>query len=92
MFKCCTRAHKCAFEASCASFSDVLPTRANPENVKSSFFGCLKMISGCLSHFDTLLFYLSPGVITGVDENTAYSWPACNHCGSDNLEKAAGGL
>ncbi|XP_075877686.1 DNA repair-scaffolding protein isoform X2 [Nelusetta ayraudi] len=32
------------------------------------------------------------GVITGVDESTAYSWPACNHCGSDNLEKAAGGL
>ncbi|XP_074545173.1 DNA repair-scaffolding protein [Halichoeres trimaculatus] len=27
------------------------------------------------------------GVIVGVDESTAYSWPACNHCGSDNLEK-----
>ncbi|XP_026230070.1 DNA repair-scaffolding protein isoform X2 [Anabas testudineus] len=26
------------------------------------------------------------GVIVGVDESTAYSWPACNHCGSDNLE------
>ncbi|XP_035026018.1 DNA repair-scaffolding protein isoform X1 [Hippoglossus stenolepis] len=26
------------------------------------------------------------GVIVGVDENTAYSWPACNYCGSDNLE------
>ncbi|XP_070700608.1 DNA repair-scaffolding protein [Pempheris klunzingeri] len=26
------------------------------------------------------------GVIVGVDEKTAYSWPACNHCGSDNLE------
>ncbi|XP_029310003.1 DNA repair-scaffolding protein [Cottoperca gobio] len=26
------------------------------------------------------------GVIVGVDENTSYSWPACNHCGSDNLE------
>ncbi|XP_037538235.1 DNA repair-scaffolding protein [Nematolebias whitei] len=25
------------------------------------------------------------GVIVGVDENTAYSWPACNLCGSDNL-------
>ncbi|XP_041659225.1 DNA repair-scaffolding protein [Cheilinus undulatus] len=27
------------------------------------------------------------GVIVGVDESTAYSWPACSHCGSDNLEK-----
>ncbi|XP_034559121.1 DNA repair-scaffolding protein [Notolabrus celidotus] len=27
------------------------------------------------------------GVIVGVDESTAYSWPACNHCGSDNLDK-----
>ncbi|KAM6989548.1 DNA repair-scaffolding protein [Tautogolabrus adspersus] len=26
------------------------------------------------------------GVIVGVDESSAYSWPACNHCGSDNLE------
>ncbi|XP_032386311.1 DNA repair-scaffolding protein isoform X1 [Etheostoma spectabile] len=26
------------------------------------------------------------GMIVGVDENTSYSWPACNHCGSDNLE------
>ncbi|XP_072220352.1 DNA repair-scaffolding protein isoform X2 [Leuresthes tenuis] len=26
------------------------------------------------------------GVIVGVDENTAYSWPACNLCGSDNLK------
>ncbi|KAK7945522.1 hypothetical protein WMY93_001250 [Mugilogobius chulae] len=26
------------------------------------------------------------GVIVGVDENTAYSWPACNYCGSDHLE------
>ncbi|KAL6103861.1 spidr [Pungitius sinensis] len=26
------------------------------------------------------------GVIVGVDETTAYSWPACNRCGSDNLE------
>ncbi|XP_075953367.1 DNA repair-scaffolding protein [Anarhichas minor] len=26
------------------------------------------------------------GVIVGVDETTAHSWPACNHCGSDNLE------
>ncbi|KAM9845132.1 DNA repair-scaffolding protein [Aulostomus maculatus] len=29
------------------------------------------------------------GVIVGVDENAAYSWPACNHCGSDSLEKPA---
>nr|XP_046263223.1 DNA repair-scaffolding protein [Scatophagus argus] len=29
------------------------------------------------------------GVIVGVDENTAYSWPACSHCGSDNLETLA---
>lgn len=29
------------------------------------------------------------GVIVGVDENTAYSWPACNHCGSDSLEMLA---
>lgn len=27
------------------------------------------------------------GVIVGVDENTAYSWPACTLCGSDHLEK-----
>ncbi|XP_029380304.1 DNA repair-scaffolding protein isoform X2 [Echeneis naucrates] len=26
------------------------------------------------------------GTIVGVDENTAYSWPACNYCGSDNLQ------
>ncbi|KAM9719324.1 DNA repair-scaffolding protein [Menidia menidia] len=26
------------------------------------------------------------GVIVGVDENTAYSWPTCNLCGSDNLK------
>ncbi|XP_034412045.1 DNA repair-scaffolding protein isoform X2 [Cyclopterus lumpus] len=26
------------------------------------------------------------GVIVGVDETAAYSWPACNRCGSDNLE------
>ncbi|XP_040911351.1 DNA repair-scaffolding protein isoform X2 [Toxotes jaculatrix] len=26
------------------------------------------------------------GVIVGVDENTAYSWPVCSYCGSDNLE------
>ncbi|XP_038573777.1 DNA repair-scaffolding protein isoform X2 [Micropterus salmoides] len=29
------------------------------------------------------------GVIIGVDESTAYSWPACNHCGCDNLEMLA---
>ncbi|KAK1878981.1 DNA repair-scaffolding protein, partial [Dissostichus eleginoides] len=29
------------------------------------------------------------GVIVGVDETTAYSWPACNHCGSDSLEMLA---
>ncbi|XP_047444950.1 DNA repair-scaffolding protein isoform X2 [Mugil cephalus] len=29
------------------------------------------------------------GVIVGVDENTAYSWPACNLCGSDNLQMLA---
>ncbi|XP_027876731.1 DNA repair-scaffolding protein isoform X3 [Xiphophorus couchianus] len=29
------------------------------------------------------------GVIIGVDENAAYSWPACNLCGSDNLEVSA---
>ncbi|XP_037643021.1 DNA repair-scaffolding protein isoform X1 [Sebastes umbrosus] len=29
------------------------------------------------------------GVIVGVDENTAYSWPACNRCASDNLEMLA---
>ncbi|XP_076601867.1 DNA repair-scaffolding protein isoform X1 [Chaetodon auriga] len=29
------------------------------------------------------------GVIVGVDENTAYSWPACNRCGGDNLEMSA---
>ncbi|XP_070774665.1 DNA repair-scaffolding protein [Enoplosus armatus] len=29
------------------------------------------------------------GVIVGVDESTAYSWPACNHCGSDNLQMLA---
>ncbi|XP_048866701.1 DNA repair-scaffolding protein isoform X2 [Brienomyrus brachyistius] len=26
------------------------------------------------------------GVIVGVDENTAYSWPTCNLCGSEQLE------
>ncbi|XP_068197563.1 DNA repair-scaffolding protein isoform X2 [Antennarius striatus] len=30
------------------------------------------------------------GVIVGVDENSAYSWPACNHCGGDSLEISAG--
>ncbi|KAM4727814.1 DNA repair-scaffolding protein isoform 2-T2 [Anableps anableps] len=30
------------------------------------------------------------GVIVGVDESTSYSWPACNLCGSDNLEMLAG--
>ncbi|XP_028987491.1 DNA repair-scaffolding protein isoform X2 [Betta splendens] len=30
------------------------------------------------------------GVIVGVDESTAYSWPACSHCGSENLEILAG--
>ncbi|XP_030607176.1 DNA repair-scaffolding protein [Archocentrus centrarchus] len=29
------------------------------------------------------------GVIVGVDESTAYSWPACNLCGNDNLELSA---
>ncbi|XP_028282569.1 DNA repair-scaffolding protein [Parambassis ranga] len=29
------------------------------------------------------------GVIVGVDENTAYTWPACNHCGSGNLDMSA---
>ncbi|KAK2822499.1 hypothetical protein Q5P01_022564 [Channa striata] len=29
------------------------------------------------------------GVIVGVDESTAYCWPVCNHCGSDNLEMIA---
>lgn len=28
-------------------------------------------------------------MIVGVDENTAYSWPACNLCGSDSLETVA---
>uniref|UniRef100_A0A3Q3WUH6 Uncharacterized protein n=1 Tax=Mola mola TaxID=94237 RepID=A0A3Q3WUH6_MOLML len=32
------------------------------------------------------------GVIIGVDENTAYSWPECNHCGSNSLEMIAGRL
>uniref|UniRef100_A0A3P9J4B5 Scaffold protein involved in DNA repair n=1 Tax=Oryzias latipes TaxID=8090 RepID=A0A3P9J4B5_ORYLA len=29
------------------------------------------------------------GVIVGVDENTAYSWPACSLCGNDNLQSSA---
>ncbi|RVE61963.1 hypothetical protein OJAV_G00175890 [Oryzias javanicus] len=29
------------------------------------------------------------GVIVGVDENTAYSWPACSLCGNDNLQASA---
>lgn len=29
------------------------------------------------------------GVVVSVDESTAYSWPACNLCGSDNLELSA---
>lgn len=38
------------------------------------------------------IFFLPAGVITGVDVNTAYSWPACTHCGSDSLERLAGKL
>ncbi|XP_018606431.2 DNA repair-scaffolding protein isoform X2 [Scleropages formosus] len=30
------------------------------------------------------------GVIVGVDESTAYSWPTCHLCGSDKLEEAPG--
>ncbi|XP_068604750.1 DNA repair-scaffolding protein [Brachionichthys hirsutus] len=30
------------------------------------------------------------GVIVGVDESSAYTWPACSHCGGDNLEILAG--
>lgn len=33
--------------------------------------------------------FVSAGVVVGVDESTAYSWPACNLCGSDNLELSA---
>ncbi|KAM9322505.1 LOW QUALITY PROTEIN: DNA repair-scaffolding protein [Pholidichthys leucotaenia] len=32
------------------------------------------------------------GVIVGVDESTAYSWPVCKCCGSDNLEMSTGTL
>lgn len=35
------------------------------------------------------ILFLSAGVIVGVDESTAYSWPACSHCGSDNLKMLA---
>ncbi|XP_041103585.1 DNA repair-scaffolding protein isoform X1 [Polyodon spathula] len=28
------------------------------------------------------------GTIVGVDEDTAYSWPACDHCGNEKLEAA----
>ncbi|XP_036072292.1 DNA repair-scaffolding protein isoform X2 [Oryzias melastigma] len=29
------------------------------------------------------------GVIVGVDESTAFSWPACNLCGNDDLQSSA---
>ncbi|XP_028659328.1 DNA repair-scaffolding protein isoform X2 [Erpetoichthys calabaricus] len=28
------------------------------------------------------------GTISGVDENSAYSWPVCDNCGNDELEQA----
>lgn len=31
------------------------------------------------------------GVIVGVDEDTAYSWPVCNRCKSQNLQLLPGG-
>lgn len=35
------------------------------------------------------VLFLSAGVVVGVDQSTAYSWPTCSHCGSDNLEMFA---
>ncbi|XP_035761929.1 DNA repair-scaffolding protein [Neolamprologus brichardi] len=40
-------------------------------------------------HGDSLSMPSSAGMVVGVDESTAYSWPACNLCGSDNLELSA---
>lgn len=39
---------------------------------------------------DPSLMLFSSGVIVGVDEDTAYSWPVCSRCGSDNLELLPG--
>lgn len=33
-----------------------------------------------------MFLFLSAGVVVGVEESTAYSWPACSRCGSDSLQ------
>ncbi|XP_031721092.1 DNA repair-scaffolding protein isoform X4 [Anarrhichthys ocellatus] len=55
---------------SCALTSCVLKALNSPAACRMSFTDAIR----------------EHGMIVGVDETTAHSWPACNHCGSDNLE------
>lgn len=41
--------------------------------------------AACLSSVRT---FLTLGIITGVDEENAFSWPVCDGCGSDRLLEA----
>lgn len=60
-------------------------------NYKKANWGLAEQCSmhECPSKVVLMVLFPSAGVIVGVDENTAYSWPACNLCGSDNLELSA---
>ena len=43
----------------------------------------------CYTVFHVLLFFFSLGVVVGVDEEKAFSWPICNRCHGDELGESA---
>ncbi|CAL9688590.1 unnamed protein product [Knipowitschia caucasica] len=75
----------------CAEQSVIQPSAVQAEPTESSVLGSPGAVKPV--RLDELDPALSPcslctvsGVVVGVDENTAYSWPACDRCGSDQLE------
>lgn len=43
------------------------------------------VLTRSLSLIETI-FDIVPGTMEGVDQDTAYSWPECNMCGSNQIE------
>lgn len=80
----------------CVEQSVIELCTGEPQDSDRSKDGTLSKSSGAPRpvRLDPLDFEVTPislctvsGVIVGVDESTAYSWPACDHCGSDHLEE-----
>ncbi|XP_069548023.1 DNA repair-scaffolding protein [Brachyistius frenatus] len=89
----CSRTAALCVNTSCVLTSSVLEALTSPSVCRLSFRDAIKENDVLLCVEPHLILETTPnslcsviGVIVGVDENTAYTWPACSLCGSDNLK------